>query len=152
MSHCSRFPMPQVFAVLGTLTIANRQPLLPGQPIRNQVDNPWPGVSFMLNPGAFTDPKPYTLGNAARTYGDLRSFPWFQEDVSMTKQIKLTEGKRLELRVDAFNLLNRSIFNDPNTYVPDTPRIQGGRAVGYGSFWGRKNIERQMQASLRFIF
>ncbi len=139
---------------LGSVIFNNegRLDIVPGQPIRNQVDNPWPGVSFMLNPGAFTDPKPYTLGNAARTYGDLRSFPWFQEDVSMTKQIKLTEGKRLELRVDAFNLLNRSIFNDPNTYVPDTPRIQGGRAVGYGSFWGRKNIERQMQASLRFIF
>jgi hypothetical protein len=121
-------------------------------PISNNVSNPWPGVSYMFNPEAFTDPAAYTLGNAARTYGDLRGFPFLNEDFSITKRIQLTETKRLEFRMDAFNLLNRSIFNNPSTDVYDTPRIQGGRAVGYGSFWGRMNTERQMQMSLRFVF
>jgi len=125
---------------------------VPGVAIRNNVSNPWPGQSFMFSSEAFTDPPAYTLGNAARTYGELRGFPWLNEDLSITKNIELTESKRLEFRMDAFNLLNRSIFNNPNTYVPDTPTVQGGRAFGYGSFWGRMNIERQMQVSLRFIF
>jgi len=121
-------------------------------PIRNQVSNPWPGQSFMFNPGAFADPAAYTLGNAARTYGELRGFPSVNEDLSITKQIQITESKRFEFRMDAFNLLNRSIFNDPSTSVYDTPRLQGGRAIGYGTFWGRKNFERQMQVSLKFVF
>jgi len=72
--------------------------------------------------------------------------------VSLTKMIRLSETKRIELRADAFNLLNRSIFNNPSTAVYDTPRIQNGRAIGYGTFWGRQNVERQMQMSLRFVF
>ena len=119
---------------------------------RNSVSSPWPGVSFMFNPAAFVDPQPYTLGNAARTYGDLRGFPNVNEDLSINKQIGFGESKRLELRVDMFNLFNRSIFNDPSTAVYDTPRIQSGRAIGYGTFWGRKNFERQMQLSLKFVF
>jgi hypothetical protein len=123
-----------------------------GVPIRNHVPNPWPGVSFMFNPAAFKDPAPFTLGNAARTYDELRGFPYYNEDVSLTKMVKLGETKRLEFRADAFNLLNRSVFNDPSTNVYDTPRIQNGRAIGYGTFWGRQNVERQMQMSARFVF
>ncbi len=123
-----------------------------GMAIRNNVSNPWPGVSYMFNPAAFADPKPYTLGNAARTYGQMRGFPILNEDLSITKQVVFRESKRIELRVDMFNLFNRSIFNDPSTAVYDTPRIQSGRAIGYGTFWGRKNFERQMQLSAKIVF
>jgi hypothetical protein len=123
-----------------------------GVPINNHVSNPWPGSSFMFNPAAFKDPAPFTLGNAARTYGELRGFPYYNEDVSLTKMFKLGESKRLELRADAFNLFNRSVFNNPSTNVYDTPRYQGGRAIGYGAFWGRQNVERQMQLAARFVF
>jgi hypothetical protein len=123
-----------------------------GVPIRNNVSNPWPGVSYMFDPAAFADPQAYTLGNAARTYGDMRGFPYVDEDFSLVKQIRFNESKRLDLRVDIFNLLNRSVFNNPSTDVYDTPRIQNGRARGYGTFWGRMNTERQMQLQLRFTF
>ena len=106
----------------------------------------------MFNPDAFRDPQPFTLGNAARTYGDLRGFPFLNEDLSITKQFQVRESKRLELRMDAFNLLNRSVFNDPSTAFYDTPRIQSGRAIGYGTFFGRKNFSRQLQLSLKFVF
>ena len=108
----------------------------------------------MFNPTAFKDPAPFTLGNAARTYGELRGFPYYNEDLSLTKIFKLGESKRLELRADAFNLLNRSVFNNPSTNVYDTPRFQGEdrRAIGYGTFFGRQNVERQMQMAARFVF
>jgi hypothetical protein len=125
---------------------------VPGVEIRNNVSNPWPGASFMFNPEAFRDPKPFTLGDAARTYGDLRGFPFSNEDLSIGKQFNVSESKRFELRLDAFNLLNRSVFNDPSTAVYDTPRIQEGRAIGFGSFYGVKNFSRQMQLSLKFVF
>ncbi|PYV81928.1 MAG: hypothetical protein DMG05_29000, partial [Acidobacteria bacterium] len=125
---------------------------VPDIAIRNNVSNASPGVSFMFNPDAFRDPQPFTLGNAARTYGDLRGFPFFNEDLSITKQFQVRESKRLELRMDAFNLLNRSVFNDPSTAFYDTPRIQSGRAIGYGTFFGRKNFSRQLQLSLKFVF
>ena len=79
-------------------------------------------------------------------------FPYFNEDLSLAKVVQIGESKRVEFRMDAFNLLNRSTFNDPSTAVYDTPRIQSGQAIGYGTFWGRKNIERQMQLSLKFVF
>jgi hypothetical protein len=123
-----------------------------GVPIGNNVSNPWPGASYMFNPAALADPQAYTLGNAARTYGDMRGFPYVDEDFSLVKQIRFNESKRLDLRVDIFNLLNRSVFNNPSTNVYDTPRIQNGRAIGYGTFWGRMNTERQMQLQLRFTF
>ncbi len=129
-----------------------RYDIVPGEPIRNSVSNPWPGVSWMYNPNAFKDPEPYKPGNAARTYGDLRGFPYLNEDLSISKAIRLTESKQIQIRMDVFNALNRSIWNDPSTAVYDTPRMQSGRAIGYGSFWGRANVERQMQAQLRFTF
>lgn len=135
-----------------TFNTEGRYDRVAGVPIRSNVSDPWPGASFMFNPGAFQDPAAYALGNAARTYGELRGFPYFNEDLSLAKVVMIGETKRVEFRMDAFNLLNRSTFNDPSTAVYDTPRIQGDRAIGYGTFWGRKNIERQMQISLKFVF
>ena len=54
--------------------------------------------------------------------------------------------------MDALNALNRSIWNNPDTNVTDAQRVQGGRNIGFGSFWGRSNVERQMQAQIRFTF
>jgi len=106
----------------------------------------------MFNAGAFQAPAAYAVGNAARTYGDIRGFPYLNEDLALSKQIHFTERKQLELRVDALNALNRSIWNNPDTSVTDPQIIQGGRAIGFGSFWGRFNVERQLQLQGRFTF
>jgi hypothetical protein len=118
----------------------------------NSVSNPWPGAGWMFNPDAFQAPAAYTVGNAARTYGDIRGFPYLNEDVALSKQFRFSEHKTLEIRADALNVLNRSVFNNPDTNVTDPQIIQGGRAVGFGSFWGRSNVERQMQLQARFTF
>lgn len=123
-----------------------------GVPIRNSVSDPKPGVSYLFNPGAFQDPAPFTVGNAARTYEALRGFPLYNEDLTLGRAFAIRERMRFEVRADAFNLFNRTRYNNPSTNVYDTPRIQNGRAVGYGSFFDVANIERQMQLSARFTF
>jgi len=139
---------------LGNVIFNNggRYDIVPGQPHDNHVDNTWPGAGWMFNAGAFQAPAAYTVGNAARTYGDIRGFPYLNEDLALSKQIHLSERKHLELRMDALNALNRSIWNNPDTSVTDPQIIQGGRAIGFGSFWGRSNVERQLQLQVRFTF
>lgn len=129
-----------------------RYDVVPGQSRRNSVTGVWPGSVWMFNINAFQAPSAYTVGNAARTYSDIRGFPYLNEDFALSKQFRIRESKSLELRMDALNALNRSIWNNPDTSVTNAQRIQGGRAIGFGSFWGRANVERQMQAQLRFTF
>jgi len=66
----------------------------------NSVSNPWPGAGWMFNPDAFQAPAAYTVGNAARTYGDIRGFPYLNEDVALSKQFRFSEHKTLEIRAD----------------------------------------------------
>lgn len=131
---------------------AGRYDIVPGQKLKNTVDSVWPGQAWMFNIDAFKAPDAYTVGNAARAYSAIRGFPYVNEDLALSKQIHFTEGTTLELRMDALNAFNRSIWNNPDTGVTNTQRIQGGRAIGFGSFWGRSNLERQMQAQIRFVF
>jgi hypothetical protein len=129
-----------------------RYNVVPGQSRTNDVTNVWPGTGWLFNVNAFAPPAAYTIGNAARTYSDIRGFPYKNEDFALAKQFKISENKRLEIRCDLLNAFNRSIWNNPNTSVTEAPRIQGGRAIGFGSFWGRSNIERQLQLQARFTF
>ncbi len=129
-----------------------RWDVVAGVPRTMTMDHVWPGAGWAFNPEAFTAPDSLRLGNAARTYEDIRGFPYYNEDIALSKRFRFTEAKSLELRVDAFNVLNRSWWNSPSTDVTSAQRTQGGRAIGYGSFWGRGNVERQMQAQIRFRF
>ena len=129
-----------------------RYNVVQGQSRTKEVANVWPGAGWLFNVDAFAPPGSYSVGNAARTYGDIRGFPYRNEDFALAKQFSISENKRLEIRCDVLNAFNRSIWNNPNTSVTDPSRIQGGRAIGFGSFWGRSNVERQLQLQARFTF
>lgn len=64
-----------------------------------------------FNPAAFAIPAPGTWGNAGRDLG--RGPSLYQIDLSLVRRIALTENVRLELRAEAFNLLNRAQLGDP---------------------------------------
>jgi Carboxypeptidase regulatory-like domain len=131
---------------------SGRYDVVPGQALRNNVSGEWPGQVWLFNVNAFQAPEAYKVGNAARAYGAIRGFPYVNEDLALSKRFQIGENKSLELRMDALNALNRSIWNNPDTSVTAAQRMQGGRAIGFGSFWGRSNVERQMQAQVRFTF
>jgi hypothetical protein len=83
-----------------------------------------------------TDPS-QPFGDAARN--SVRA-PWFwQLDASLTKQIAFGKAASVELRLEAFNLLNRTNFQAPN----------GNRSSGaFGSITGTYDA-RQLQLGLK---
>jgi hypothetical protein len=80
-----------------------------------------PGVSLIppggqtpahwFNPAAFAVPAAGTWGNAGRNLG--RGPNLYQIDLSLARRIHLNERLNLELRADAFNVLNRAQYADP---------------------------------------
>jgi hypothetical protein len=61
-----------------------------------------------LNPNAFSIPNGLRQGTLQRN--SLRGFPLFQLDTSLQKRIRFTNEMRLELSINAYNLLNNTNF------------------------------------------
>ncbi|MGI8810927.1 MAG: TonB-dependent receptor [Pyrinomonadaceae bacterium] len=114
-----------------------------------------------FNAAAFTDPGGFVPGNTPRNY--LRGPGFAQVDLSVTKNTKLWENTSLQLRMDIFNLFNRTNFADPSGGLAPgdtpnslTPTAFFGRSVstvgnqlgGLLGFGG----PRQIQLSARFSF
>lgn len=96
-------------SVPGGYNLMQRPDLVPGIPLTP------PGGSTpsqWLNPAAFAVPKAGTWGNAGRNLG--RGPSLYQIDLSLAKRIALSERMRLEIRWDAFNILNRAQLGDPS--------------------------------------
>ena len=97
--------------------------------------------NFWFNTAAFREPAAGTFGNSPRN--NLRG-PWFWSwDMALIKNVRLNDrGHRLQLRVEAFNVLNHPNLNAPN----NDPRS--------GSF-GRvtaKDGNRNLQLGLKYVF
>ncbi len=87
-----------------------------GGPDSNWINN------YFANPDVFQIPAPYTLGNAPRTVGSVRSPFLFTTNLSIMKDFGLSthdENLKLELRLEAENAFNHPIFGTPDTYVGD---------------------------------
>jgi Ca-activated chloride channel family protein len=64
-----------------------------------------------LNPAAFILPGAFRQGTLGRNA--LRGFPFYQLDLSLHRQFKFNDRVNLQLRAEAFNLLNHPNFDDP---------------------------------------
>ena len=98
-------------------TYGSQRPNLTGTPKRNHgsdwVDN------YIVNPDVFQVPAPFTLGNAPRAIGSVRS-PWsVTADLSIGKQFRIREEMNFEFRVEAKNALNHPVFGTPDTSIGD---------------------------------
>jgi len=86
-----------------------------------------------------TDPS-QPFGNAGRNaiYGPS----FYQMNFGLHKDFAISESKRIEFRSEAFNLLNKTNFNNPN----------GNRSSGaFGTITSTQQA-RQIQFALRFAF
>jgi hypothetical protein len=90
----------------------------------NQRPNIVPGVSAVaqnqslnnwINAAAFSQPDPFTFGNAPRFLSNLRAPHYVNWDMGLQKWWKFTETKRLQFRFELYNA-----FNHPNFFTPDT--------------------------------
>ena len=105
-----------------TLTVSDGNPLptygaqrpnIVGTPKRNHgtdwIDN------YFVDPNVFQRPDDFTLGNAPRAIGAVRS-PWsFSVDLSLSKQFVVHEEMNLEFRIEARNAFNHPVFGTPDT-------------------------------------
>ena len=112
----------------------------------------WTGVSPRLdNPSwqrwfdvtQFTNPAPYTFGNASRTYTGLRSDPARTVDVSLVKNTRLMEKLNLQFRAEFFNLTNTVRFAPPNVSL--------GNAQ-FGVVSAMANQPRVVQFGLKLVY
>lgn len=103
-------------------TYGPQRPDLTGIPQRTGgSDGNWVN-NYFANPSVFEMPAPYTLGNAPRADGAIRSPFFFTANVSVSKDFPLMpshENFVLELRLDAENAFNHPVFGTPDTIVGD---------------------------------
>jgi hypothetical protein len=141
-----------------TVTIARSAAAVPDGNTSNQRPNIVPGVpiyppggrsfSMWLNPAAFSIPPNGTWGNAGRA---IATGPGLvQVDFALQKRIPVMEDKNLLVRLEAFNLLNRTQAANPGT-VLTSPGSFGfitnglNRTIGTGT-------ARQLQVAIRLNF
>jgi hypothetical protein len=100
---------------------------------------------YFANPQAVAQPKQFAIGTAPRVI-PTRAPGTQNTTLALSKNIPigaLREGSRLELRLEAFNALNRPQFRGPAT------------TVGAGSFGlvsAQANLPRFVQAGLKLYW
>ncbi|MCC6540254.1 MAG: carboxypeptidase regulatory-like domain-containing protein, partial [Bryobacterales bacterium] len=102
-----------------------------------------PNVDRFLQPAAFFGAQPADFGNATRHNPKLRTFWGQSENVSLAKTFRMTESLRLDLRGEAFNLFNRTIFGIGSTNL---------NAGNFGIVTSQANAPRQMQVGLKLYW
>ena len=94
-----------------------------------------------FNPLAFAAPAPYTYGNLGR---NTVSGPGLQTlDVAVGRNFTVTENTRLQVRLEAFNGLNKTNLGTPNRFV---------NTAQFGTITEAATPGRQLQVSARLSF
>ena len=106
------------------------------QPV-NPLTDPW------FNKAAFTVPQSYTLGNAARSYTQLRAPNLYNESFGLMRRIRIKERATITLRGEFFNAFNRVVFGAPSANISST---------SFGRVTSQSNNPRQGQVALRIDF
>lgn len=109
----------------------------------NVIGDPWSNIpdGYFFNPAAFAAPASGTFGDSAR---NMMTGPSAQQfDLSLLKVIRFSEKYSLQLRAEAFNVLNHPTFGLPINNVN----------AAAGTF-GRLNSadNREMQLGIKFLF
>ncbi len=148
-----------------------RADIVPGQPLINPNWNEHcsgpvadaPGrtpCQFYINPAAFTQPAPGSFGNAGKFLPGLRTRPYYNEDISLIKRVKITERVGFSIQANFFNAFNRVVWGSggANTFIlPFAPgnlnstSLAGSTSV-FGILTSQQNGPRRIQLAARFEF
>jgi len=85
----------------------------------------------------------FQYGNESRTDNTLRGPGQANWDMSLYKEFPIHEHATFNLRVEAFNLFNRTQFGNPNQSVGN---------ASFGTITSQLNNPRALQLSGRFVF
>ncbi len=110
------------------------------------LDNPYsdesgrPGANF-LNPKAFAIPAPGTFGNVGRNA--VRGVGSWDFDTALSRVFRFKESQRVEVRAEAFNILN--------SFRPVNPSTAVNNAATFGVIRNSQS-PRVMQFALKYVF
>ena len=96
-----------------------------------------------LNAAGFALPQALQLGNVPRSAGSMRGPLSFDDNASVIKYFPIHEDLALEIRAEAFNVLNKVDFGLPATTV-------GGG--GFGNITSQYNLPRNVQLAAKLHF
>jgi len=105
-----------------------------------------PTVDKFFQPVSFFGTQPTDrLGTNTRYNPKLRGWPSYDESISLGRGITIKEDTRLDLRVEAFNLLNRTRFGG----LSNAGTLQN---ANFGLYRTQSNTPRRMQVSLKLYW
>ena len=110
----------------------------------NQVSDDVYGAKTLdnyLNRDAFAQPEPGTFGNHVRN--SISGPGFWQVDLALSRLLRFAGAQTLELRVEAFNLLNTFNWGNPATNF---------RAGTFGGVRGIQGAPRIMQFGVKYAF
>jgi hypothetical protein len=122
-------------------TYGTQRPNLVGTPKRNHGSD-WVD-SYFTDPSVFQPTPAFTLGNAPRAFGGVRTPRSFTTDLSLAKQFSLREEMNVEIRLEARNAFNHPVFGTPNTSVDDE---------NFGKITNTSVGPREVQLAIKFNF
>ncbi len=96
-----------------------------------------------INPAAFTLAPANTIGNAPRTFGNLRTPRRDNADVSLSKDVSLGGSMRAQVRVEVINLTNTPKVRGP---------VQSLSASNFGQITTQSGFMRMTQLTFRLSF
>lgn len=120
------------------------------------VGNPWPYIRANLvgdhrlsnptperwiNTDAFEAPPQFTFGNLGRN--TLRPDNVYRFDLSLFKEIAVTEGLRIQIRAEAFNAFNSTMFSNPDANLA---------SIRFGLVTSAQVPPREFQMGLKILF
>lgn len=96
-----------------------------------------------LNAAAFSQPAPFTFGDAPRTLSNVRAPGMHDIDFSVFKNFHVAEKVNMQFRAETFNALNQVVFGDPNMV------LSSGQ---FGVITSQSNTPREIQFALKVLF
>jgi hypothetical protein len=100
-------------------------------------------LNSWINPSAFALAAANTIGNAPRTFGDLRTPRRDNVDLSLSKDVMLGGGMRAQVRVEMINLTNTPKVRGP---------VQSLSASNFGQITTQSGFMRMTQIMFRLSF
>jgi hypothetical protein len=100
-------------------------------------------VNMYFDTAAFAIPNAFTYGNAPAVEPDVRGPGIDNTDLSMSKNFRINEKLRAQLRFESFNTFNRVQFANP--------AVQDG-TTSFGVITTQQNQPRKLQAAMKIIF
>jgi outer membrane receptor protein involved in Fe transport len=102
-----------------------------------------PTIDRWFDTSAFAPAPPFTFGNVGRTLHDVRTDGTNNIDVTLGKYVPIAGGLRLQIRADAFNLLNTPRFAAPEGAITSS---------SFGRVTAQANSPREIQLGVKLYW